>query len=91
MLELGCAAGGNLIPMACAFPGSHFIGIDLSESEVADGRELVAALALKNIELKPLERFAFYKSVATPDLVLTVQTTDQGLYANLLLTIGVRV
>jgi L-fucose mutarotase len=45
---------------------------------------------LKNVELKPLERFAFYKAVATPELVLTVQTADQGLYANLLLTVGVR-
>jgi L-fucose mutarotase len=45
---------------------------------------------LKDVELKPLERFAFYKAVNTPDLVLTVQTADQGLYANLLLTVGVR-
>lgn len=45
---------------------------------------------LKEVPLKPLERFAFYKAVATPDLVLTVQTADQGLYANLLLTVGVR-
>ncbi len=45
---------------------------------------------LKDVELQPLERFAFYKAVATPELVLTVQTADQGLYANLLLTVGVR-
>ena len=41
-------------------------------------------------KLKPLERFEFYKAVATPDLILTIQTADQGLYANLLLTVGVR-
>ena len=30
VLELGCADGGNLIPMALALPGSEFIGVDLS-------------------------------------------------------------
>ena len=28
VLELGCASGGNLIPMAQALPRSHFIGIE---------------------------------------------------------------
>jgi len=30
VLELGCAAGGNLIPMAVQYPESRFVGIDLS-------------------------------------------------------------
>jgi L-fucose mutarotase len=42
-----------------------------------------------NVELEPLERFEFYKQVATDEHVLTIQTADQHLYANLLLTIGV--
>jgi L-fucose mutarotase len=46
-----------------------------------------AGLAL---ELEPIEKWAFYKAVATPDHVLTIQTADLQLYANLLLTIGVR-
>jgi len=54
VLELGCAAGGNLIPMACALPASNFIGIDLSEREIADGKEVVGDLGLTNIELKHL-------------------------------------
>jgi L-fucose mutarotase len=41
-------------------------------------------------ELHPIDRFEFYKAVATPDHVLTIQTADQQIYANLLLTIGVR-
>ena len=52
-------------------------------------RRILRDAGLK-IDLKPLERFEFYKAVATPDLVLTIQTADQGLYANLLLTVGVR-
>jgi len=30
VLELGCADGGNLIPMAIDLPSSRFTGIDLS-------------------------------------------------------------
>ena len=51
VLELGCAAGGNLIPMAVALPGSTFLGIDLSSKQIDEGKRLVAELGLKNIEL----------------------------------------
>ncbi len=54
VLELGCAAGGNLIPMALALPRSRFLGIDLSGRQVADGLKVVGALGLSNIELKQL-------------------------------------
>src|SRR5262245_59853889 len=53
-LELGCAAGGNLIPMAEALPDSHFIGIDLSRRQVADGQAAFQTLGLTNLELKHL-------------------------------------
>lgn len=52
VLELGCAAGGNLIPMAVQLPGSRFVGIDLSARQIADGRRIVADLKLSNIELE---------------------------------------
>ena len=42
------------------------------------------------VELEPIEKWEFYKAVATPDHVLTIQTADQQRYANLLLSIGVR-
>ena len=42
------------------------------------------------VKLEPVEKFNFYKQVCTPDHVLTIQTADQQLFANLLLTIGVR-
>ena len=43
-----------------------------------------------SLELKPIEKWEFYKAVATPDHVLTIQTADQQRFANLLLTVGVR-
>jgi methyltransferase-like protein/cyclopropane fatty-acyl-phospholipid synthase-like methyltransferase len=52
VLELGCAAGGNLIPMADALPDSSFVGVDLSARQVNDGRKAVETLGLKNLELK---------------------------------------
>ena len=42
------------------------------------------------LELQPIEKWEFYKAVNTTDHVLTIQTADQGLFANLLLSIGVR-
>ncbi|HEY7115748.1 MAG TPA: RbsD/FucU family protein [Tepidisphaeraceae bacterium] len=42
------------------------------------------------LELEPIEKWAFYKAVNTPDHILTIQTADQQRFANLLLTIGVR-
>ena len=43
-----------------------------------------------NLPLEPIEKWDFYKAVNTPDHVLTIQTADQQRFANLLLTIGVR-
>jgi SAM-dependent methyltransferase len=52
ILELGCASGGNIIPLAARLPGATVVGIDLSETQVAAGRARIAALGLKNIELR---------------------------------------
>jgi L-fucose mutarotase len=40
--------------------------------------------------LEPIEKWAFYDAVKTANHVLTIQTADQQRFANLLLTIGVR-
>jgi L-fucose mutarotase len=42
------------------------------------------------LELEPIEKWDFYQAVNTGDHVLTIQTADQQRFANLLLTIGVR-
>lgn len=51
VLELGCAAGGNLIPMAQALPQAQFVGVDLSAVQVAQGQAVIAGLGLTNIRL----------------------------------------
>ncbi len=52
VLELGCGAGCNLIPMAKLLPNSSFVGIDLSEIQVKQGQELVEDLKLTNINIE---------------------------------------
>jgi SAM-dependent methyltransferase len=52
VLELGCAAGGNIIPLAARHPHAAFVGIDLSGAQVSAGRARIAQLDLSNIELR---------------------------------------
>lgn len=41
-------------------------------------------------DLQPISKWEFYDAVASRDHVLTIQTADSALWANLLLSIGVR-
>ncbi len=52
VLELGCAAGGNLIPIAVQLPKAKLVGVDLSAKQIGEGQEAIAALKLKNIDLR---------------------------------------
>src|SRR2546425_4756799 len=70
VLEMGCGAGGNLIPMAFDLAGSSFIGIDLAGSAIAQGRELIAALGLKNISLQQLDVMAFPSELGQFDYIV---------------------
>lgn len=42
------------------------------------------------IQLDPVQKWDFYRKVASEDHVLTIQTADQALWANLLLSMGCR-
>ncbi len=55
VLELGCAAGGNLFPLAVDFPDSHFVGVDLSVRQIETGQATLRALGLPNLELHALD------------------------------------
>lgn len=54
VLELGCADGGNLIPMAAELPESRFTGIDLSPRQIESGQNFAAELGLSNLELRAM-------------------------------------
>ncbi len=55
VLEMGCASGGNLIPMAYGLPGSEFVGIDLAARQIAQGQEMIDALGLTNVTLRHMD------------------------------------
>jgi methyltransferase-like protein/ubiquinone/menaquinone biosynthesis C-methylase UbiE len=59
VLELGCASGGNLLPMAADLPESSFLGIDASAAQVAEGQAHVQAAGLRNIEIRHLDLMRF--------------------------------
>ena len=61
-----------------------------SDPPVWDEYRRVVAASGQKMELTPIEKWAFYDAVATPDHVLTIQTADQQRFANILLSIGVR-
>ncbi len=52
VLEIGCAAGGHLIPLAATWPHAQFVGVDLSPVQIGDGAARIARLGLRNIELQ---------------------------------------
>ncbi len=55
VLELGCAGGGNLIPLALSLPHSEFVGIDASAVQIAEAQAAQSALGLANISFQHLD------------------------------------
>ena len=70
ILELGCATGANLIPMAEQYPEATFLGIDASQRQIAAGCEAVKYLGLRNIELRKLDILAVDQSLGTFDYII---------------------
>ncbi|MBX9627918.1 MAG: class I SAM-dependent methyltransferase [Gemmataceae bacterium] len=52
VLELGAAAGGNILPIGEAFPQARLVGVDYSARQVEDGRKWIAATGVGNVELR---------------------------------------
>jgi methyltransferase-like protein len=55
VLELGCGAAGNLIPMAFHLPESEFVGLDLAKRPIAAGQSFATRLGLSNITLHSMD------------------------------------
>ncbi len=52
VLELGCASGGNLLPIAWFHPLTQCLGLELSRSQAFQGMQWVDALGLSNAEIR---------------------------------------
>ncbi|MBI3562372.1 MAG: methyltransferase regulatory domain-containing protein [Gammaproteobacteria bacterium] len=52
ILELGCAEGGSLIPLARLWPQATLLGLELSSLQVNIGNNTINTLGLKNIRIQ---------------------------------------
>ena len=83
-----------------ALPVDHVntMGIPADDSYAQQGeppvwneyRQVIAESGVK-LTLEPILKWDFYQHVESPDHVLTIQTADQSLWANVLLTLGCRI
>jgi len=71
VLELGCGDGANLLPVAFQWPGSEFVGLDLSEHAIARGNALIARLGLKNIVLRACDIMDVDAQFGTFDYIIS--------------------
>lgn len=51
ILELGCAQGGNLIPLAWRWPESDCVGVELSRVQAEAGADFIRRLGLSNVRI----------------------------------------
>lgn len=70
VLELGCAGGGNLIPMAYHWPESTFIGVELSKKQAARGNLLIDELGLDNISIVHKDIQQLDRSIGSFDYII---------------------
>ena len=61
-----------------------------ADPPVWDEYRAVLRRAGLDLKLEPIDKWDFYQAVATTDHVLTIQTGDQQRFANVLLSVGVR-
>jgi methyltransferase-like protein/cyclopropane fatty-acyl-phospholipid synthase-like methyltransferase len=70
VLELGCARGGNIIPLAHGYPDSEFVGIDLSEKQIETGQKQIDELNLTNIQLRNMSILDADRSLGEFDYII---------------------
>jgi L-fucose mutarotase len=99
-LSPGCVTVGQVLRAILSAVPVDFVntmGIPPDDSYAQKGeppvwnefRQILKESKLK-LKLEPIQKWDFYKHVESPDHILTVQTGDQALWANVLLTMGCR-
>ena len=62
--------GGNLLPMALELPDAQFVGIDLSQRQIADGQAVIKRLGLRNVDLRAMSITEVDESFGPFDYIL---------------------
>lgn len=70
VLEIGCASGGNLLPLAYSLPHGQFVGIDISPRQIADAQAQAETLGVTNVEFKAMSLVDFESSGGPFDYIL---------------------
>ena len=95
---INCCQAFETILSAVPIDKINVMGIDNNDSYALDDdppiwikyRKILTEKNL-NLTLNPIPKWDFYHTVMSDDHVLTVQTAEQELWANILLTIGCRI
>jgi methyltransferase-like protein len=70
VLEIGCGAGGNILPMAANLPGSEFVGIDISAAQIDDAQQVKQAVELPNLRFEAMDLADLDASFGTFDYLI---------------------
>ena len=70
VLELGCASGGNLIPLAFHYPEAEFVGIELSRVQAEAGTQFVAQLGIENVRILHADLAALPSGLGAFDYII---------------------
>ncbi|UDG77742.1 methyltransferase regulatory domain-containing protein [Achromobacter sp. 77] len=70
VLELGCAAGGNLLPFAIAYPDARAVGVDLSPQQIEAGQRAAEAAGARNLDLHAMSLTDITPEFGTFDYII---------------------
>lgn len=70
VLEVGCGVGGNLMPMAQAFPEGTFVGIDTSGVQIAEARRVASGAGLTNVRFDQIDLTALPPDFGEFDFII---------------------
>ena len=71
VLELGCGSGMNMVAMAQLFPGAQFLGVDASGRQIEEGRAVIEATGLTNVELRHADISQLGEELGNFDYIIT--------------------
>lgn len=70
ILELGCARGGNLLPMARSLPGATLLGIDISGVQIREAQGLAEGSGLCNLTFEQRDLRTFPEDAGEFDYII---------------------
>jgi methyltransferase-like protein/2-polyprenyl-3-methyl-5-hydroxy-6-metoxy-1,4-benzoquinol methylase len=70
VLELGCAAGENLLPLADRYPEARFLGVDPSAPRIESAAQMAREAGLANVEFRKQDLQQLDEQLGTFDYII---------------------